>query len=95
MNLAHNAHFDITQGHCTGNKSAGWVLHGTARNSATTARTYSIAVDFVTNAGGTVLATEVVNVGPVGSHQSKSWSTPAAGQGHANLRCVIRQSLWS
>jgi hypothetical protein len=95
FNLAHNAHADVTQGQCTGNRSAGWVLHGTARNSATTARTYSIAVDFVTNPGGTVMATQVVNVGPVASHKTESWSTPPAGQGHAHLSCVIRQSMWS
>jgi hypothetical protein len=70
-------------------------LKGTVQNTATASRTYSIAVDFVTKSGDTVMATRVVNVGPVAPRGSANWSTPAAGQGQENLTCVIRQALWS
>jgi hypothetical protein len=65
------------------------------RNSAAESRQYSIAVDFVTTPGSTVIATRVVDVGPVAPHESAQWSTPASGQGHSDLSCVIRQALWS
>ena len=94
-NASRNARGDVTSGHCTGNKTAGYVLQGMVRNSATSSRTYSIAVDFITNPGDTVMATRIVNVGPLVPNKSANWSTPAAGQGHANLNCVIRQALWS
>jgi hypothetical protein len=70
-------------------------LKGTVQNSGTASRKYSITVDFVTKTGDTVMATRVLNVGPVAPHASRNWSTPAAGQGQANLNCVIRQALWS
>ena len=93
-NVSHNARQDVVAGKCTGDKSTGYVLHGMARNSTASPRTYSIVVDFVTNPGDTVMATRVLNVGPVASQNSANWSTPAAGQGQANLTCVIRQVLW-
>jgi hypothetical protein len=65
------------------------------RNSATSSRTYSIVVDFITNPGDTVKAIRIVKVGPLAPNKSANWSTPAAGHGHANLNCVIRQALWS
>jgi hypothetical protein len=70
-------------------------LNGTVRNSATSSRTYSIVVDFITNPGDTVMATRIVKVGPLAPRKSANWSTPASGHGHANLNCVIRQALWS
>jgi hypothetical protein len=94
-NALHNARQDVTAGQCSGNASSGWTLKGTVQNSSTSSRTYSIAVDFVTKSGDTVMATRVLNVGPVASHASAHWSTPASGQGHADLTCVIRQALWS
>jgi hypothetical protein len=94
-NASHNARADVTSGDCTGNKTAGYVLQGMARNSATSSRTYSIVVDFITNPGDTVMATRIVKVGPLAPHKSAKWSTPASGQGHVNLNCVIRQALWS
>jgi hypothetical protein len=95
-NPSHNARQDVTAGQCTGSASSGWTLIGTVQNSSASSRTYSIAVDFVTKSGDTVMATRVVNVGPVASHASANWSTaPATGQGKANLTCVIRQALWS
>jgi hypothetical protein len=94
-NAARNARGEVTSGHCIGNKTAGYVLQGMVRNSATSSRTYSIVVDFITNPGDTVMATRIVKVGPLAPNKSANWSTPAAGQGHANLNCVIRQALWS
>jgi hypothetical protein len=94
-NASRNARADVTPGPCTGNTTAGWVLRGTVLNSATSARTYSIVVDFVTRPGDEVMATRIVKVGPLASHKSANWSTPAAGQGQANLNCVIRQALYS
>jgi hypothetical protein len=64
-------------------------------NSATSPRTYSIVVDFITKPGNMVMATRIVKVGPLAPNKSASWSTPATGQGRANLNCVIRQALWS
>jgi hypothetical protein len=90
-----NARAEVTSGHCTGNQAAGWVLRGTVLNSAGSSRTYSIVVDFITKPGDMVMATQIVKVGPLAPHQSANWSTPPAGQGHANLNCVIRQALWS
>ena len=94
-NASRNARGDVTSGHCTGNKTAGYVFQGMVRNSATSSRTYSIVVDFITRPGDMVMATRIVKVGPLAPHRSANWSTPAAGQGHANLNCVIRQALWS
>ena len=94
-NASHNARADVTSGHCTGNKTAGYVLQGMVRNSATSSRTYSIVVDFITNPGDTVMATRIVKVGPLAPRKSANWSTRASGHGHANLNCVIRQALWS
>jgi hypothetical protein len=92
---SHNARQDVVAGSCTGNSSTGYTLKGTIQNSSTSSRKYSIAVDFVTKSGDTVMATRVLNVGPVAPHASTNWSTPAAGQGQPNLTCVIRQALWS
>ena len=92
---SHNAHQEVAPGSCSGNASTGYTLTGTVRNSASSSRTYSITVDFVTNPGAEVKATRVVSVGPVDPDKSAQWSTPAAGQGQSNLTCVIRQSLWS
>ena len=93
-NASRNARGEVTSGHCTGNKTAGWVLRGVVLNSATSSRTYSIVVDFITRPGDMVMATRIVKVGPLAPHKSANWSTPAAGQGQ-NLNCVIRQALWS
>jgi hypothetical protein len=94
-NVLHDAQQDAIAGACTDNASNGWTLKGTVQNSSTSSRSHSIAVDFVTMPGDTVRATRVVNVGPLAAHASANWSTPAAGQGHANLNCVIRQASWS
>jgi hypothetical protein len=90
-----NARAEVTSGRCTGNKTAGWVLRGIVLNSAKSSRTYAIVVDFITQPGDRVMATRIVKVGPLAPHKSANWSTPAAGQGDANLNCVIRQALWS
>jgi hypothetical protein len=45
--------------------------------------------------GEMVMATPVLPVGPLHPNKSANWSTPAAGQGHANLTCVILQFLCS
>jgi hypothetical protein len=65
------------------------------RTSATSSRSDFITLDRVTKTGDTVLATRAVSVGPLDPNKSANWSTPTAEQGHANLTCVILQSLWS
>ena len=92
---AHNARPDVATGACTGNATTGWTLHGTVRNSTTTAHHYSIAVDFITMPGDTVQGTSVVNVGPVAPHATAKWSTPATAKGKSDLHCVVRQALFS
>jgi hypothetical protein len=70
----------------------GWRLRGTATNASSSARAYSIVVDFVTATGDTVLDTKLLNVGPVAPKSVVGWSvTGAAGQHH--VTCVIRQAL--
>jgi hypothetical protein len=70
----------------------GWRLSGTATNTSSSSRAYSIVVDFVTVTGDTVLDTKLLNVGPVAPKSAVDWSvTGAAGQHH--VTCVIRQAL--
>jgi hypothetical protein len=89
---AKNARQDVTAGACTDGGAKG-SLEGKVTNSASTARGYSIAVDFITVPGDTVMATRVVTVRPVRPHATASWSATGAAPGVANLTCVIRQSL--
>lgn len=90
---AKNARQDVTAGACTDSGTKGWSLEGKVTNSASTARGYSIAVDFITVPGDTVMATRVVTVRPVRPHATANWSATGAAPGVANLTCVIRQSL--
>jgi hypothetical protein len=94
-NAAHNAFPDVTTRACTGSAGTGWVLSGTVHNRASTTRSYSLAVDFITTPGDTVIATRLVDVRAVAPGTSKTWTTgPAAAQSHAALSCVVRQALW-
>jgi len=89
---ADNARKDVTTTGCAQVGQAGWRLTGTATNTASARRAYSIVVDFVTPKGDTVLDTKVVSVGPVAPNSTVHWSaTGAAGQGE--VTCVIRQAL--
>ena len=77
---------------CVQAGSKGWRLSGTATNASSSARAYSIVVDFVTTTGDTVLDTKLLTVGPVAPKSAVDWSvTGAAGQHH--VTCVIRQAL--
>lgn len=77
---------------CTQAGRRGWRLSGTATNTWSSARAYSIVVDFVTVRGNTVLDTKLLNVGPIAPKSAVGWSvTGAAGQQH--VACVIRQAL--
>jgi len=89
---ADNARKDVTTTGCAQVGHAGWRLTGTATNTSSAKRAYSIVVDFVTPKGDTVLDTKVVSVGPVAPNSTVHWSaTGAAGQGE--VTCVIRQAL--
>ncbi len=92
-NPAKNARQDVVAGACVDGGSKGWSLSGTVTNSGSTPRGYSIAVDFITVPGDTVMATKVVNVPTLPPHQSAKWSATGAAPGVKNLTCVIRQSL--
>jgi hypothetical protein len=67
-----------------------WVLNGVVKNSAGTARTYQIVVDFVTQPGNTVLDTKIVTTASVKPGASLPWSAKSVG-GLKNVACVIRQ----
>jgi len=89
---ADNARKNIVTTGCVQDGAKGWKLSGTATNTASVARTYSIVVDFVTPKGDTVVDTKVLKVGPVQPAATTRWSvTGAAGAGDAV--CVIRQAL--
>jgi hypothetical protein len=86
---AKNARQDVSTGTCT--LSGGdWVLSGVVKNSATTARTYQIVVDFVSQPGDTVLDTQIVTTASVKPAASLSWSAKST-PGLKNVACVIRQ----
>jgi hypothetical protein len=92
-NPAQNARKDVVAGACVDGGSKGWSLSGTVTNSGSKAEGYSIAVDFITVPGDTVVATKLVTVPTLQPHQSMKWSTGDAAPGAKNLTCVIRQSL--
>jgi hypothetical protein len=92
-NPAQNARHDVVAGACVDGGAKGWSLSGTVTNSGSTPRGYSIAVDFITVPGDTVMATKVVNVPTLQPHQSAKWLATGAAPGVKNLTCVIRQSL--
>jgi hypothetical protein len=89
FSMARNARQDVTAGSC---KEAGglWVLSGTVKNSAKTARTYQIVVDFVNPVGNTVFDTKIVTTPSVRPAQSLAWSTNSV-PGLTHVACVIRQ----
>jgi hypothetical protein len=92
-NPAKNARQDVTVGACIDRGTKGWSLSGTVRNSAATPRGYSIAVDFVTVPGDTVVDTKLVSVARVQPQASARWSATGAAPGVKNLTCVVRQTL--
>jgi hypothetical protein len=92
-NPTKNARQDVVAGACVNGGSRGWSLSGTVTNSGSSARGYSIVVDFITVPGDTVVATKLVTVTPLQPHASTKWSTTGAAPGVNNLTCVIRQSL--
>jgi hypothetical protein len=89
FSMARNARQDVTAGSC---KETGgfWVLSGTVKNSASSARTYQIVVDFVNPVGNTVLDTKIVTTPSVRPGESLAWSTNS-GSGLTHVACVIRQ----
>jgi hypothetical protein len=90
FSLAKNARQDVTTPSPCKDTKGGWVLSGTIRNSATTARTYQIVVDFVTTTGNTVLDTKVITTPPVRPGAVLPWSATSTPGLH-HLACVIRQ----
>jgi hypothetical protein len=87
--VAKNARQDVTTGTCT-EVGGDWVLNGVVKNSATTARTYQIVVDFVDQPGDTVLDTRIVTTASVKPAASLTWSAKST-PGLKNVACVIRQ----
>lgn len=88
--LADNARSEVTTGACT-QSSGTWVLHGTVRNRATTAKTFQIVVDFVTDPGSTVLSSVEVSLPGVGPKATAPWSVTGA-RGRSHVACVVRQA---
>jgi hypothetical protein len=86
---AKNARQDVTNGACTDVDGA-WVLSGQVKNSAATARTYQIVVDFVADSGDTVLDTKVITTPSVNPGASTPWQAKSA-PGLTHVTCVIRQ----
>jgi hypothetical protein len=87
-----NVRKDVSATDCVQAGSRGWRLKGTATNTSSSSRAYSIVVDFVTVKGDTVLDTKLLKVGPIAPKSAVGWSvTGAAGQRH--VTCVIRQAL--
>jgi hypothetical protein len=89
---ADNARKNIVTTGCVEDGQAGWRLSGTATNTASSARVYSIVVDFVTARGDTVVDTKVLRVGPVQPRATARWSTTGAAD-QSQVVCVIRQAL--
>ena len=89
---ADNARKNVVTTGCTEVGARGWRLSGTATNTASSARTYSIVVDFVTAKGDTVVDTKVVRVGPVQPKATAHWSSTGAA-GESQVVCVVRQAL--
>jgi hypothetical protein len=90
FSLAKNARQDVTTPSPCRDTTGGWVLSGTIRNSAKTARSYQIVVDFVTSAGNTVLDTKVINTAKVSPGTDLAWSATST-PGLTHVACVIRQ----
>jgi hypothetical protein len=86
-----NARRDIATSGCV-QAGGDWKLNGEATNSASSARSYSVVVDFVKIKGDTVVDTKVITVGPVKPKSTVDWSTTGAA-GAQNVTCVIRQAL--
>ncbi len=90
FSMAKNARQDVTtDGACT-QVNGSWVLKGSVKNSAKTARTFQIVVDFVTQPGDTVKDTKIVTTPSVAPGASRAWSATGA-PGLSHLACVIRQ----
>jgi len=89
---AENARKNVTASTCTDSGAKGWLIKGTATNSSTSPRSFSIVVDFVTRKGDTVLDTKIVRVPSVAPRATKHWSALGA-PGQTKVLCVIRQAL--
>ena len=89
---ADNARKAVTTTACMREGAKGWLVKGTATNSASAARNYSIVVDFATTKGNTVMDTKIVRVQRVPPKASAHWSALGAA-GQSNITCVIRQAL--
>ena len=88
--MARNARGDVTTTGSCHEANGVWVLGGVVKNSATTARTYQIVVDFVTQPGDTVLDTKIVTTPSVNPGAIRVWSATST-PGLTHVACVIRQ----
>jgi hypothetical protein len=89
---AENARQEVTTSACRHDGRKGWLLKGTVTNSTSSARSYSIVVDFVRDKGDTVFDTKVVHVRRTAPGARRHWSATGAA-GHLSVTCVIRQAL--
>ena len=88
FNVARNARQEVTTRSC---REVGgvWVLSGTVNNSAKTARSYQIVVDFVNQNGNTVEDTKILNTASVRPGATVAWSAKSVA-GLTDVACVIR-----
>lgn len=87
-----NARQEVTTSACRQDGRKGWLLKGTVTNSTSSARSYSIVVDFVRDKGDTVFDTKVVHVRRTVPGTRRYWSATGAA-GHLGVTCVVRQAL--
>lgn len=87
---AKNARRDVTTSGPCRMTGTSWEFAGSVTNSSSSARSYQIVVDFVTQPGDTVLDTTIVTTASVRPGGSLPWTTTGAA-GQKDVACVIRQ----
>ncbi len=90
FSLSHNARSAVKTVSCA-EQSGAWVVAGTVRNPTSKATPFQIVVDFVTQPGGTVLSTTVVNVPSVHPGATATWTATGA-RGDGDVACIVRQA---
>lgn len=78
-----------TVGPCT-QSGEDWVLRGNVTNTAQTARSYQIVIDYVTVPGDTVIATRIVDTSSVKPGATTTWAA-SAKTAEQHTGCFVRQ----
>lgn len=86
-----NARQDVTTTGPCDQVRGSWVLHGSVKNPTSSAHSYEIVVDFVTQPGDTVLDTKIVDTASIQPGHVAAWHTTGAA-GQTNVACIIRQA---